>query len=418
MPILLDSVSEFPLPRMSAVRQTVMTDVVRDLEGDLSGQMERHEIRTALAPGQRVAVAVGSRGIRNLSAIVKCTVDKLRGWGAAPFVVSAMGSHGGGTEDGQRQVLAGYGITEELLGVPVVTTVETRLLGRARDGTEVYFDEAALGADAIIPINRVKLHTDFMGPLQSGLCKMLVIGLGNHKGCSRIHENPVSEMSRIIESCAELILSSAPVAFGIAVVENGRDETCHIEAVPRDVMIRREKELLAVAERNMPSLMIPEMDVLVVEEIGKDISGAGFDPNIIGRSSLRSEYSRPVPSIQKMVVLGVTPASHGNAAGIGLFDVTTKAAMAAVDWEATYANAVAAKCPEDVKIPLVAENEEQALRIALHCCRSVDMRRPRIVRIKNTLEMEQILVSEALLDYVERDDRLAIVQDGSSRCCR
>ena len=269
-------------------------------------------------------MAVGSRGIRDLFPVVHTTIECLKALGAKPFIVSAMGSHGGGTEEGQREVLTGYGITEENLGVPVVTTVDTVLLGHAANGRPIWFDRAAFEADLIVPINRVKLHTDFVGPLQSGLCKMLVIGLGNHKGCSAAHEEDSDHFAAMLEETAGIILQKAPIGFGVAILENAYDKTRRIEAVPAKGWIEREKELVQEAKANMPCIMLPEADVIVCQEIGKDVSGAGFDPNILGRSSVLKTFVLHIPKYQRLVLNSVTAASHGNGIGVGLFDVITK----------------------------------------------------------------------------------------------
>ena len=290
MPILLEEDLQRPLPRMYRVRQQFDETRLEDVAGTVRAELAKPEIRALVKPGMRIAVGVGSRGIQNLYTIVETTVNSLKELGAEPFIVSAMGSHGGGTEEGQREVLAGYGITEERLGVPVVTTVDTVYLGNCANGRPVWFDRAAYEADLIVPINRVKLHTDFVGPIQSGLCKMLVIGLGNHKGCSAVHEEAPEVFAGAIEETARLILQKAPVGFGIAILENAYDKTYAVEAVPAEHLVEREKELVQIAKGNMPYIMLDEADVIVCGAIGKDISGAGFDPNILGRSSVASAW--------------------------------------------------------------------------------------------------------------------------------
>ena len=351
---------------------------------------------------------MGSRGIRNLPLIVKTILEELKKLGAEPYIVSAMGSHGGGTEEGQREVLYGYGITEEAMGVPIFTTTEVVCLGEISGGRKVYFDKSAMEADVIIPVNRVKLHTDFVSDIQSGLCKMLVIGLGNHRGCTAVHEADFSVFGEVIKEAAAWILNKAPVAFGVAVLENAYDETSHIEAVPAEILIEREKELVKTARSNMPVLMIPEIDILIVEEIGKDISGAGFDPNILGKSYILKEFVLPVPKIDKMVLLDVSLASHGNGIGLGIFDIITKKVFEQLDREAMYANAIAVKCVEDCKIPLIAENEEEAVKIAIKILRNADKDNLRIVKIKNTMELGEIMVSHALLKEVEKNPHLVL----------
>ncbi len=413
MPILLNEDLLRPLPKMIKVRQLfdpthLEDEAVPSVTGE---QMRKPEIRALVRPGMRVAVAVGSRGIRNLQPIVRTVVDELKAMGAQPFIVSAMGSHGSACEAGQREVLAGYGITEEALGVPVVTTVDTVLLGHCANGRPVYFDRAAYEADLIVPVNRVKLHTDFVGPLQSGMCKMLVIGLGNHKGCSTVHEEPIDDFAAVIEETASIILKNAPVGFGVAILENAYDRTYSVEAVPAANMIAREKELVQIARRNMPYIMLPEADIIICEYIGKDISGAGFDTNILGRSSLLKTYVLHVPKYQRLILLDVTPASHGNAIGLGLFDIITRKVADQLDYESMYANAIAGNLLGDVRVPCTVDDEETAVRVALRCCRNIDRDNPKIIKIHSTLHLEYIQVSPALLDDVRANPRMEIAEE-------
>ena len=384
MPVLLPEDYEYKLPRMYTIHQHFPDAHLDEPETVLKESLSREEIRVLVKSGMKVAVAVGSRGITGISQIVKITIDYLKELGASPFIVSAMGSHGGGTKEGQREVLASYGITEENMGVPVVTDTDTVDLGARKNGQHVWFDRAAYQADLIVPINRIKLHTDFVGELQSGLCKMLVIGLGNQKGCSAAHETDFEEFSDMLEESAALIIKKAPVGFGVAIMENAFDETCLLEAVPAGQIIAREKELVKLCVEKMPYIQ------------GKDISGAGFDQNILGRSTVRSKYLLPIPEFQKLVLLDVTEASHGNAIGVGLFDVITEKVFSKMDREATYANAIACKCILDARIPMIAKDEDEAVRIAVKSCRSLDMENLRIIRIKNTLNLEKIQVSEAI----------------------
>lgn len=410
MPILLEEDYSYPLPELHRVQQMFDRTSLREVEGTLKAELAKESIAGRIRPGMKVAVAVGSRGIKNLFLIVKTVVEDLKAKGASPYIVSAMGSHGNGTEEGQREVLKSYGITEENLGVSVVTTVDVNYLGTTPSGKRVYFDRAAMEADAIIPINRVKLHTDFVGDLQSGLCKMLVIGLGNQTGCSSIHEEDPDDFAQIIEDAARLILEKCRVAYGVAAIENAYDETYLVEAVPREMMVEREKELVRIAKTKMPLLIPPKIDVLIVEEIGKNISGAGYDPNILGKSSVLKQFSLPVPEIKRMVLLGVTPESHGNAIGVGLFDVTVREVFEQLDYEAMYANAIACRCIEDCRVPLAAADAEEAVRVAIKCIRGVRTEDLRIVRIKNTLELEYIEVSEAVLEDIKDDARIRLLE--------
>ena len=410
MPLLLEEDLKRPLPKMYRVRQSFNKEHLEDIEGTVAREFAKAEIRAQVKPGMRVALAVGSRGIRNLSRIVKCVVDQLMALEAEPFIVAAMGSHGGGTLEGQLEILHTYGITQEAMGIPVVANNDVELLGSTSRGIQVYFDKLCLEqADLVIPINRVKLHTDFVDTIQSGMCKMLVIGLGHHKGCTAIHKADFSYFGDTLREATRLILSRAKVGFGVAIMENAYDQTLLVEAVPAGKMLEREAELVMLSRKNMPILMIPDIDVLVVEQIGKDISGNGYDPNILGKSFLLKEFVLPVPKIGRMVVLDVSPASHGSAVGIGIFDVTTRKLFDQLNMEAMYANDIALGCLDDCKIPLVAADEEEAIRVAVKVLQDNDPEKLKIVRIRDTLHMEEIQVSEDLLDVVKADPRLELL---------
>lgn len=411
MPILLEEDMNLKLPKMYKVKQSFESKRLLEVEGKVKDEIHKDVIKNKIYPGQRVAVAVGSRGIKNLFLIVKTVVDELKKLGASPYIISAMGSHGNGCEEGQREVLTSYGITKENLGVEIVTTVDVVKLSQTSKGFNVYFDKSAFEADLVVPINRVKLHTDFVGDLQSGLCKMLVIGLGNHIGCSSIHEEDPDDFANILEEAARIIISKANIGFGVAILENAYDETLMVEAIPCENMVEREKELVKIAKANMPTLMIPDIDVLVVEEIGKNVSGAGYDPNILGKSSVLTKFVLDVPKIKRMVLLDITEESHGNGIGVGMFDIITRNVYEKLHLESMYANAIACKCIEDVRIPLITDSEDEAIKVAIKVCRGLNKDKLKIVKIKNTLSLEHIYVSEALLEDVEQDNRLSVAID-------
>ena len=411
METITDLIRDVPIPKMVKIRQNFDRTHIPEAElaGVVTRELDREEIGGKILPGQKIAITCGSRGITHYAVMARAMVDFVKSKGAEPYIVASMGSHGGGTEEGQREVLSGYGITEEKLGIPVVTTVDTVLLGHAANGRPIWFDRAAYEADLIVPINRVKLHTDFVGPLQSGLCKMLVIGLGNHKGCSAAHEEDSDHFAAMLEETAGIILEKAPIGFGVAILENAYDKTRRIEAVPAKGWIEKEKELVQEAKANMPCIMLPQADVIVCQEIGKDVSGAGFDPNILGRSSVLKTFVLHIPKYQRLVLNSVTAASHGNGIGVGLFDVITKQVAEHLDLEAMYANAIACNCLGDANIPCTVEDEATAIRVALKCCRGIDRDDPKIIRIQNTLHLKYIQVSRALLPDVEADPRLTLV---------
>ena len=410
MPLLLEEDAKRPLPKMYRVRQSFRKDRLDDIEGTVHRELNQETIRSRVRPGMKIALGVGSRGIRNLPRIVKCVIGELKAMGAEPFILAAMGSHGGGTLEGQLEVLRAYGITEQAMGVPVIANNDVTHLGQTSRVIQVYFDKLCLeDVDMVIPINRVKLHTDFVDNIQSGMCKMLVIGLGHHRGCTAIHQADFSYFGDTLKEATRLILSRAKVGFGVAIMENAYDQTSLIEAVPAENMLSREAELVEVSKQNMPLLMIPDIDVLVVQEIGKDISGNGFDPNILGKSLLLDRFVLPVPRINRMVLLDLSEATHGNAVGIGIFDVTTRKVFDQLNLETMYANDIALGCLDDCKIPLVAADEDEAIRVAIKVLRGNDPSRLKIVKIKNTLHLEEIQVSEDLLDVVAADPRLELL---------
>lgn len=409
MPILLEEDYNMKLPNMHKVRQSFKKDKIDDIEKTMNEEFEKESILSTIKPGQKVAVAVGSRGIRNLKKIVKLTIDKIKSLGAEPFIISAMGSHGGGSEEGQREVLYGYGITEEYMEVPVITKTDVIKIGKTKNGNDIYFDKIAWQADVVVPINRIKLHTDFVADIQSGICKMLVIGLGNHIGCSSMHEEDFDKFGKIIKEASTIIMEKVNVGFGVAILENAYDETERVELIPSNELISREIELVKLSKENMPLLMIPEIDVLIVEEVGKNISGAGYDPNILGKSYILNDFVLDVPKINRMILLDVSEESHGNAIGLGIFDVITNKLFQKLDYESIYANGIATKCIDDCKIPLIAQDEKEALIVAIKVLRDADKDNLKIVRIKNTLELEYIYVSDALIDHVKTDNRLELL---------
>lgn len=371
MPILTKEAMETQLPKMIKIQQRFDRTSIRDIERTVRQELGQDKIRALVKPGQSIAVAVGSRGINNLSRVVKETVVYLQELGTAPFIVPAMGSHGGATAEGQLEVLHSYGVTEEAMGVPIRSSMDVTLLGHTPQGIPVYMDKCAHQADMVVLVNRVKPHTNFRGPIESGLCKMCAIGLGKHVGCSRLHEEGWPDLSRVVTAVAEVFLGKANIGFGLALVENAYDETALIKAVTKDEILAVEPELQAKAKALMPALLVPDMDVLVIGQIGKDISGAGMDPNIIGRGELASCHTGP--KIKRIVVLDLSEATHGNASGIGMADFTTKTVFDKLDFTATYANMIAAGSPEYASIPIFMESEREAVIAAIKCAGRISM---------------------------------------------
>ncbi|MEK3981593.1 lactate racemase domain-containing protein [Psychrobacillus sp. FSL K6-2836] len=409
MPILTDTALKMILPKMYKVQQEFEAEEITNIKQAVDTEINRAEIKKIVKTGQRIALAVGSRGIYNLDAIVKQTIISLKELGADPFIIPAMGSHGGATSEGQKQVLEDYGITEEAMGVSIISSMEVEQIGETESGIPVFLDKNALQADLIVPIGRIKPHTDFKGPIESGICKMLAIGLGKHEGCSRIHQEGFDTFHKVIPEIAQVIINRAPIGFGIAIVENAFDRTAKIKCMIASNILKEEPLLLEFAKASMPKLLFDEIDVLIVEEIGKDISGAGMDPNITGRTTKGIIEGFTGPTIQRIVVLDLTEHTHGNAAGIGAAEFITKSVMDKIDLVSTYTNCVASSNPEGARLPIVMDTEREALIAAIKCCNRIDIENPKIVRIKNTLDLSEIYVSEALVENVKHSTRLKII---------
>jgi hypothetical protein len=383
------------LPGWALVHRSLDTTEIEDVDGAVEDAMR--SVKEAIRPGMRVAVAAGSRGIDRIDEVVAATVRAVRAAGAEVFVIPAMGSHGGATADGQLEVLASLGMTPDRLGCEIRASMDTVRLGEVEDGVPVYIDRVGFEeADAIVPVNRVKPHTDFSGPVESGLLKMIAIGLGKQKGADTFHARGFDAFAELIPSVGAFILARAPIPFGLALMENGYARLRRIEAVPASGMDARERELRDEADAFLARLPLTALDVLVIDRIGKDISGLGMDSNVVGRY-----YSGPIsqgPSIQRIFVRDLTDETEGNAVGIGMADVVHARAVNRMDSLKTYMNCVTAKTPEGARIALTAASDRQGLDLALACCLRVDAARARIARIRDTKHLEWFYASEPLLE--------------------
>lgn len=387
-------------PRRLRVRQNFPATSRLDIGEALAREFDR--LRPRVQPGARIALGVGSRGITNLAAIVAGMLDLLRGAGARPFILPAMGSHGGATDEGQREILASYGITEEAMGAPIHASMEVRQIGESTDGAPVFCSVEALAADGIVLINRVKPHTDFSGALGSGVLKMTVIGLGKRIGATAMHV-AASRIGheRAIRGMARVVLGAAPVIGGVAILENQFHDTARLVALPREEMETGEDALLVESRALMPLLPFDEIDLLIVDRLGKNISGAGMDPNVTGRGvqgysgSLMRE-GRPSPFIRRIFTRDLTPETHGNASGIGLADVTTTRLVRAMDHRATAVNSLTALAPQSAKIPIHFDTDREAIEMTLASLALPDTRGARIVRIADTLTLCEMEISEPL----------------------
>lgn len=388
------------LPRWQRVRQRLYSEAVGDVAAAIAAEFVRAGVGDRVVPGARLAIGAGSRGIHRYAEVVAAVVAEVRRRGGQPFIFPAMGSHGGATGPGQTEVLDHYGVTPAAMGAPITASMDTVRLGEVEGGVPVFFDRlAATEADLIIPINRVKPHTDFHGDIESGLMKMVAIGMGKQRGADTFHAVGFDHFSRLIPAAARYSLSRLPIGFGIALVENGLGSLARIEAVPAARMQEREQELLVLARQWMARLPGERVDVLLIDRLGKDISGIGADTNVINRYYTGVLPFRP--RIQRIVVRDLTPATEGNASGVGQADVILRRAAQQIDPLATYMNCITAKTPEGARIPLTVENDRQALYVALACCLQVTPGRAAIMRIEDTKHLETLWVSEPLLTELE-----------------
>jgi nickel-dependent lactate racemase len=388
------------LPKMVPVKQKFKTPEPIDVTQAVKSELSKPEIKAKIKPQARIAIGVGSRGIANLSTTVFTLVQELLALGARPFIIPAMGSHGGGTAEGQEKILEDFGITEKTMGVPIISSMDVEQIGKLVDETPVYIDKAAFGADAIIIINRIKPHTSFKGDFESGLLKMMAIGLGKHKGALAVHQRPMEEMPKALPELAQIYLAKTSILFGLALLENAYDQTSEIIAIPAKDMLEKEKQFLVQAKENMPRINLSKLDVLVVSEMGKNISGTGMDPNITGRASSKAPQKFNAPPLERIVVLGLTKETKGNANGIGIADITTRKVFNEINLEYVYQNSFTSKTLESAKIPVLMENDYLAICAAINTCYNADQDFPRIVWIKNTLELDHIWVSEACIDEI------------------
>jgi hypothetical protein len=393
-------------PRMLRVSQRFDRPRLESISETVASELARPDVLATLEGKQTVALAVGSRGISGIPAIVRATVSALRRHGRDVFIVPSMGSHGGATAEGQQQVLAHFGVTEEAVGAPVRSGMDVVEIGSVRSGhgrsVPLYMDAIARNhADAVIPINRIKPHTGFRGPVESGLCKMLAIGLGKHAAAGRLHREGYVVFDRLILDAGRAILEDGRVPFGIAIVENAYEETARVEAVPAAGLIEREQELLEEARRLMPRIWVPDIDVLVIEQFGKDVSGVGMDPNVTGRGEMGQALGGfDGPRIGRIAVLDLTGATGGNAHGIGHADVITERLLDRIDRRSTWTNSITAGSLACGRIPPALPTDDQAIMAAAGAIPGLAPEDARIVRIHSTLTLTEIAVSENLRHVV------------------
>ncbi|MEY2195498.1 lactate racemase domain-containing protein [Neobacillus sp. BF23-41] len=409
MGILQELLKDIPVPKMAKVKVHFDNTKIDDLGTTLKEQLQHVHIQKKVQPGMEIAVAVGSRGLDRLVEITAVTVKFLKDLGAKPFIVPSMGSHGGATAEGQREVLAHLGVNEESVGCEIRSSMDVVKISELPNGLPVYVDKFASEADGIVVINRVKPHTAFRGQVESGIMKMISIGLGKQKGAEACHQMGFKYMAENVPAMAKIIMEETPILFGVATVENAFDKVAIIDVLTPEEIINREHELQKQAKELLPKLFFDQLDVLVIDEIGKNISGDGMDPNITGRYP--TPYASGGPEVNKMVVLDVTHQSEGNANGVGTADFTTQRLIDKMDKEGTYANGLTSTVVAPTKIATTLPNDKQAIQAAIKTCNILDFRNVKLVRIKNTLVLSEIEVSEPLLEYVKQHPNMELSSD-------
>ena len=399
---------DVPIPRMCRVRQRFARDGIADVAAVLREKLNDEKLKERIQPGMRVVMTGSSRQISNMPLILKELAAFVRTQGGEPYIIPAMGSHGGATDEGQKALLEGYGITEDYCGCPIVSSMETVRVGQLPDGDEVRMDKFAHEADAVIVVGRIKAHTAFRGPYESGLVKMMAIGMGKRAGADSLHRAGFGVMGERLPQYAGVVFDSCNVIFGVAPIENEFDQTCRIEVIPAEEIFNREPELLLYAKSRLPRILLPETDVLMVREIGKNFSGSGMDPNVTG--TFGTPYATGGIKKQRVVVLDLSEQTHGNFIGLGMADTTTKRAFEKLDTNAAYFNMLTSTVLGVGKIPMVLEDDKLAIQAALKTLTQVDREHIRMVYLKNTLSLETIMVSEALLDQVRGRDDMEILE--------
>lgn len=409
MGIVSELLKDIEIPKMAKVRQVFPRQRIENVPDAIRTVLSRETIKQTIKPGMSIAITGGSRGVANIAIILKEIVSFVKNQGAHPFIIPAMGSHGGATAAGQLEVLGSYGITEGFCGCPIRATMETSQIGFTNEQHTVFIDKYAAAADGIIVINRIKPHTCFRGTYESGLMKMMTIGLGKQKGADVCHAAGFKHMARLVPLFANTILANANVLFGIATLENPFDETCKVVALTKDEIPKKEPELLLEAKSSMAKIMFEEIDVLVVDKIGKNFSGDGMDPNISG--TFCTPYASGGVKSQRVVALDLSDETHGNAVGMGSADLITRRLFNKADLEKTYPNAITSTVVNNVMIPMILKSDKEAIQAAIKTCNEIDRKHPLIVRIPNTLHIEYICISEALLEKARNLPNVEVLEE-------
>lgn len=399
-----------PLPLMATVKQKFPCRRLTSIDESVKAQLKNTGLEKRIHAGQRIGVTAGSRGITNIVNILKAIVETVRDTGAHPVLIPAMGSHGGGTPAGQLAVLRKLGISEESTGAGIISEIEGTILGHLNEHTPVYVSRAALACDGIIVVNRVKPHTSFHGPVESGIHKMIAVGLGGPAGAKAIHRAGAPALPEIIPAIAREIMKHVHIIAGLAIIENAYEETELIEAVSPEELEKKESILLEQARKAMPSLPLSNIDLLIVDQMGKNFSGTGMDTNIIGRLRIQGLPEPESPRIKRIAVLDLSPETNGNANGIGLADFTTRRLVDKIDFQATYKNTLTATFTQRAMIPITMENDRETIRVALESIGLSNPEKAKVLRIKNTLDLAEIQVSDSILAEVLSHPRVELVK--------
>lgn len=397
--------------KLIKIHQKFDPEKLNNIPEVISKEFERIQLDRKIKPGMKIGITVGSRGIDNLQLIIKNIIFKIKKRKGVPFLLTAMGSHGGATAEGQRQVLAGYGITEKSMEVPIKATMDTIQLDRLENGLPVYFDKIAYNTDGIIVVNRVKVHTAFKAELESGLHKMLSVGLGNHKGAKLVHSLGIKGIRDYMVEFAKIILKKAPILAGFAILENAYDETFKIVGAKIEEFTQVEKELLKECKQILPKLPVKNIDILIIQEMGKNISGTGMDTNVIGgiKDFKKGEYEPP--QIKKILVLDLSPETHGNALGIGMAHMITKRLYKKIDIKETNTNTITTTFLDRARIPMVFDTDKEAMEIGLQTIWNLPGTKPRIIIIKNTLKLDQMYVTEPIWEEIKSEKNITSSRD-------
>jgi hypothetical protein len=399
-------------PRMMLIRQHFDAPTLQDISGAIRQELAKLPLSDRIKPGDSVAITVGSRGIANMALIIKILVEELKTHGANPFIVPAMGSHGGGTAEGQRAIVEAYGVTEDFIGAPIHASMEVVQVGSIEDGIPVFFDKCAHEADHVAIVARIKPHTDFSGEIESGLHKMMLIGLGKHRGASLYHQAFAHySFGHIVRSVGQTVIKNCNILLGLAIVENQFDETALIKSVAPEEFLAREKELLILAKKLIPRLPFHQVDLLIVDQIGKDVSGTGMDTNVIGRKDYLYPCNEEVlPKVTRIYVRDLTKKTHGNATGIGIADYTHTRLVNKTDFDSTYINCLTGDNPKAAAIPIHYNTDSKVLDVALKTVGYVKPENAKVIRIRNTLDLKEIMVSEAYQAEMKGRDDLEIIE--------